>query len=61
MALKRYIGPADAVEVRLMGEDYGRVEHGEALSVPDEVAEKLAWPAENWEDAAPASSKKGEK
>jgi hypothetical protein len=57
MALKRYIGPADAVEVRLMGEPYGLVEHGETLVVPDDLAAALAWPESHWEDVKPASRK----
>ncbi len=58
MALKRYIGTAERVTVVVLGESYGIVEHGEALAIPDEIASKVAWPAENWEDA---TAKKADK
>lgn len=55
MALKRYIGLADAVEVRIEGDDYGVVRQGETLAVEDDVAARQMWPADAREDAAPAT------
>jgi hypothetical protein len=52
MALKRYIGPFPAVEVRVAGHDYGVVERGAAIAVPDELADQVIWQDENWEDGA---------
>ena len=50
MALKRYIGPHDSVTVSVAGNDFGMVEHGSSLAVPDELAESVAWPEDHWED-----------
>ena len=59
MALKRYIGNAERVAVVVLGESYGTVEHGEALAIPDDLAAKVAWPAENWQDVKrPTKTKK---
>lgn len=53
MALKRYIGPYDAVEVKVAGRELGIVEKDGSIVVPDELAELVAWSPELWEDGAP--------
>lgn len=52
MALKRYIGPFPAVEVRIAGRDFGQVEKDQAIAVPDELAAEVAWQEELWEDVS---------
>jgi hypothetical protein len=56
--LKRYIGHQSPVSVILGGEDFGYVETGDSIAVPDDLANSLSWPEENWADgAAKAQSK----
>lgn len=57
--LKRYIGPYDQVSVAVAGNDFGTVKNGEALVVPDVLAESVEWAPENWEDVK--STKKARK
>ena len=52
MALKRYIGPWPEVDVRIAGIDYGRIEKGASVAVPDDLAEGIYWQPELWEDGA---------
>lgn len=51
--LKRYVGHQSPVSVILGGEDFGYVETGDSIVVPDDLADALSWPEENWEDGAP--------
>lgn len=55
--LKRYIGPIDEVTVTIAGTDYGKVKSGEAIPIPDDVVDSVAWPESNWEDVKPKSSR----
>ena len=48
--LKRYIGSVPEVEVVVAGNSYGAVKTGEAIAIPDDVANAASWPEENWED-----------
>jgi hypothetical protein len=50
--LKRYIGHQSPVSVVLGGEDFGYVETGDSIAVPDDLANSLSWPEENWEAGA---------
>lgn len=52
--LKRYIGPFSPVTVVIAGQDFGMVETGDSLAVPDDLANSVAWPETNWADDAPA-------
>ena len=54
--LKRYIGHQSPVSVVIGGEDFGYVETGEAIAVPDDLANSVVWPEENWEDGAAKAS-----
>ena len=54
--LKRYIGHQTPVSVVIGGEDFGFVETGEAIAVPDDLANSVIWPEENWEDGAAKAS-----
>ena len=56
--LKRYIGHVSPASIRIAGQDFGVVETGEAIVIPDELADAVAWPEENWEDGAPESKSK---
>lgn len=51
--LKTYIGPRRSVRIVIAGEDYGCAEQGQAIVVPDDVANSVAWPEGNWRDGAP--------
>ncbi len=53
MALKTYIGPLDETEAVAAGHHLGIVKRHHALVVPDEIAELVGWPEENWADGAP--------
>jgi hypothetical protein len=57
--LKRYIGHQSPVSIVLNGEDFGYVETGDSVAVPDDLANSLSWPEANWEDGAAKSSTKG--
>jgi hypothetical protein len=50
--LKRYIGHQSPVSVVLGGEDFGYVETGDSIAVPDDLANTLSWPEDNWADGA---------
>jgi hypothetical protein len=50
--LKRYIGHQSPVSIVLNGEDFGYVETGDSIAVPDELANSLSWPEDNWADGA---------
>lgn len=54
--LKLYIGHQSPVSVILGGEDFGYVETGDSIVVPDDLANSLSWPEENWADGAAKSS-----
>jgi hypothetical protein len=54
--LKQYIGHQSPVSVVLGGEDFGYVETGDSIVVPDDLANSLSWSEENW--AAGASKSK---
>lgn len=47
--LMRYIGPLDEVQVAVAGNDFGVVKQGEAIVVPDALAETVGW-SEHWEN-----------
>jgi hypothetical protein len=47
VALYKYDGQFDQVEVRIAGEYAGTVEKGGSLAVPDELAGKTGW-SEHW-------------
>ncbi|MGH7239682.1 MAG: hypothetical protein ACREHG_06405 [Candidatus Saccharimonadales bacterium] len=51
--LKRYIGNISPAKIRIAGQDFGVVETGDAIVVPDELANSVAWPEYNWQDGAP--------
>jgi hypothetical protein len=53
MALKRYVGPDSEVSVVVAGREMGIVKNGEAIVVPDELAELVVWQDQLWEDGAP--------
>lgn len=53
MALKRYVGPAEAVYVAVAGEPLGHLRQGEVLDVPGDLAALVVWPDGIWEDAGP--------
>jgi len=50
--LKRYVGQHSPVQVVIAGNDFGFVETGDAIAVPDELANSVAWPESNWSDEA---------
>jgi hypothetical protein len=50
--LKQYIGHQSPVSVILGGEDFGYVETGDSIVVPDDLANSLSWSEENWADGA---------
>lgn len=56
--LKRYIGPIDEVSVTIAGQDYGVVKSGDAIPIPDDVADSVSWPESNWEDVKSKSRSK---
>ena len=49
MALMRYTGPYDAVDVKVAGHELGIVERGESIAVPDDLAALTEWPPECWQ------------
>ena len=51
--LKRYIGSIQEVSVVIAGKDYGVVNTGDSIPVPDDIAASVSWPETNWEDANP--------
>lgn len=55
--LKRYIGHQSPVSVVVGGEDFGYVETGDSIVVPDDLANSVSWPEENW--AAGAAKPRG--
>jgi len=48
--LKRYIGHQSPVSVVVGGQDFGYVETGDQIVVPDDLADSVTWPEENWAD-----------
>jgi hypothetical protein len=52
--LKRYMGVVSPAKIRIAGHDFGVVETGDAIVVPDDLANSVAWPEANWVDGAPA-------
>lgn len=52
-----YVGPFDAVEFE-QGAVWRTVKKGEAVSVPDKVAESLLEQADNWQRAKKPTTKK---
>lgn len=54
--LKRYIGPIDEVSVIIAGQDFGLVKTGQAIPVPDEIANSVSWGDANWEDVTDKKS-----
>jgi len=52
--LKRYVGQFSPVTVVIAGEDFGLVETGDTIVVPDDLANSVAWAEENWADGTPA-------
>lgn len=61
--LKRYMGPESPVRVVIAGHDFGFVKTGEAIAVPDDLANSVAWPERNWASGTPAQTddEKGDK
>lgn len=57
MALKTYIGPLAAVEVKIAGHQLGIVEKGTARFIPDDLVDLVEWPADHWRDGAPDDGK----
>jgi hypothetical protein len=51
--LKRYIGRESPARIVIAGKDFGTVETGESIPVPDDLANSVAWPEANWADGAP--------
>lgn len=58
--LKRYIGN-DEVTVTLAGQDFGTVNTGDSIPVPDELANSLSWPESLWEDVSSPKTDKSNK
>ena len=56
MAVKRYLGPEASVLLRVAGNEIGLVEQGEAIFVPDELAELTVW-QDFWEDVKSTGDK----
>jgi hypothetical protein len=54
--LKRYIGHQSPVEVVIGGENFGTVETGDQIVVPDDLADSISWSEDNWEDGAAKAS-----
>jgi hypothetical protein len=52
--LKRYMGEISPAKIRIAGQDFGVVETGDAIVVPDDLANSVAWPEANWTDGAPS-------
>jgi hypothetical protein len=50
--LKRYIGDVSPATIYVGGQDFGTVETGDSIAIPDDLAESVAWAEENWEDVA---------
>lgn len=48
--LKTYIGDLSPVSVVVGGQDFGAVETGDSIVVPDDLANSVAWPEANWAD-----------
>ena len=49
--LKRYINEdVSPAQIRIAGQDFGTVETGDAIVVPNDLANSVAWPEGNWED-----------
>lgn len=54
--LKRYMGRVSPARIVIAGQEFGVVETGDAIVVPDDVANSVDWPEENWAaDNAPAN------
>jgi len=54
--LKRYIGSQPEVEVIIRGTSFGALKTGEAIPVPDDIANSVSWPEANWEDVTDGSN-----
>jgi len=54
--LKRYIGSQPEVAVMIRGTSFGAVKTGEAIPIPDDIANSVAWPEANWEDVTDGST-----
>lgn len=50
--LKRYVGSISPAKIRVAGHDFGVVEYGDAIVVPDDLVNSVAWPEANWADGA---------
>jgi hypothetical protein len=57
MALKKYVGPQEAVKLTVAGVEFGVVEKGGSVAVPDELANSVGWSADLWEDGAKAPAR----
>jgi len=55
--LKRYVGRVSPARIVIGGRDFGTVETGDSIVVPDDLANSVAWPEGNWADGAPKKSK----
>ena len=58
--LKRYIGPLDEVTVIIQGQDVGTVGQGEAIPIPDELVDTVAWDNGLWEDGGKTPNDKND-
>lgn len=56
--LKRYIGRTSPARIVIAGREFGVVETGDSIPVPDDLANSVAWPESNWEDGAPKKETK---
>lgn len=59
MALMRYVGPLEEARISIAGNDFGTVKPGEALAVPDELAESVGW-SEHWESVKDTEDSRAE-
>lgn len=47
--LMRYVGPLEEARISVAGNDFGTIKRGEAIVVPDELANSVEW-SEHWEN-----------
>lgn len=59
--LKRYMGQESPVRVVIAGHDFGVVETGDAIAVPDDLVNAVAWPEANWSDGVPSKDENEDK
>jgi hypothetical protein len=52
--LKRYMGEISPAKIKIAGRDFGVVETGDAIVIPDDLANSVAWPEANWANGVPS-------